>query len=49
MRKLYEDQNVPIKVINATVPFPEEVSEVRFGMALEFRWAWGAYCCRDDH
>ena len=49
MRKLHEDQNVSNKVINGVVSFPEEASQVLFGIALEFRWVWGAYGCRDDH
>ena len=37
VRKLHEDQSVPNRVINGTVPFLEEASQVRFVIALEFR------------
>ena len=42
VRKLYEVHNIPNKVVDGIVPFPEEASQVRFGIALEFRWARGA-------
>ena len=45
VRKLYEVHNIPNKVVDGTVPFPEEASQVRFGIALEFRWVCSAYCC----
>ncbi|KAI0353204.1 P-loop containing nucleoside triphosphate hydrolase protein [Trametes cingulata] len=37
VRKLYEVAEVPNKVQDGTIPFPEDASQIRSGIALEFR------------
>ncbi|KAI0638774.1 P-loop containing nucleoside triphosphate hydrolase protein [Trametes polyzona] len=37
VRKLYEVVNMPNKVLDGTVSFPEDTAQVRHGVALEFR------------
>ncbi|KAI0770942.1 P-loop containing nucleoside triphosphate hydrolase protein [Trametes elegans] len=37
VRKLYEVVNVPNKLVDGTVPFPEESAQIRDGIALEFK------------
>ncbi|KAI0363046.1 P-loop containing nucleoside triphosphate hydrolase protein [Pilatotrama ljubarskyi] len=37
VRKLYEVVEVPNKVQDGTIPFPEDASQIRSGIALEFR------------
>ncbi|OSD05596.1 P-loop containing nucleoside triphosphate hydrolase protein [Trametes coccinea BRFM310] len=37
VRKLYEVANVPNKVPDGTVPFPEDTAQIRTGFSLEFR------------
>ena len=49
MRKLFEVQGIPNGVINRTDLFSEEGSQVRDEIALEFRWVWGTYDCREDN
>jgi hypothetical protein len=37
VRKLYEFENVPNKVVDGTEPFPEDQQSIRSGISLEFR------------
>ena len=37
VRKLYEVHNIPNKIVGGNIPFPEDISKIRFGVALEFR------------
>lgn len=37
VRKLYEVGNIPNKIQNGTVPFPEDSTQIGSGIALEFR------------
>ncbi len=37
VRKLYEVANIPNRIEDGTVPFPEDAQKVQHGIALEFR------------
>ncbi|KAI0666838.1 P-loop containing nucleoside triphosphate hydrolase protein [Trametes maxima] len=37
VRRLYEVANVPNTVTDGTIPFPEDIAQIRSGVALEFR------------
>ncbi|KAH9028877.1 HlyB/MsbA family ABC transporter [Lactarius pseudohatsudake] len=37
LRKLYEAENIPNKVVDGTIPFPENAQSVSDGISLEFR------------
>lgn len=37
VRKLYEVANIPNRIKDGTVPFPEDAQKIRNGVALEFR------------
>ena len=37
LRKLYEAENIPNKVVDGTVPFPENAQSIGDGISLEFR------------
>ena len=39
VRKLYQILEVPNKVPDGTVPFPEDAQKISHGMSLEFRYA----------
>ena len=38
VRKLYEAGNIPNKIQDGTVPFPEDTAQIKSGIALEFRY-----------
>ncbi len=38
VRKLYEVTNIPNRIQDGTVPFPENAQKIRNGVALEFRY-----------
>ena len=37
LRKLYEAENIPNKVVDGTIPFPENAQSIGDGISLEFR------------
>ncbi|KAH8993526.1 HlyB/MsbA family ABC transporter [Lactarius akahatsu] len=37
LRKLYEAENIPNKVVDGTIPFPENAQSISDGISLEFR------------
>ena len=37
VKKVYEVVNIPNVLSDGTIPFPEEASQIRSGVALEFR------------
>ena len=37
LRKLYESENIPNKVVDGTAPFPENAQSIGDGISLEFR------------
>jgi hypothetical protein len=37
LRKLYEAENIPNKVVDGTTPFPENAQSIGDGILLEFR------------
>jgi hypothetical protein len=37
LRKLYEAENIPNKVVDGTTPFPENAQSIGDGISLEFR------------
>jgi hypothetical protein len=37
IRKLYEVSNIPNRVVDGTVSFPEDATSVKYGVELEFR------------
>ena len=44
VRKLYEIGNIKNKVMDGTIPFPEDASQIKSGVALEFRYVY-EFCC----
>ena len=38
LRKLYEAENIPNKVVDGTTPFPENAQSIGDGISLEFRY-----------
>ena len=42
LRKLLEANNIPNKVVDGTIPFPEDQQSIRDGISLEFRY----FVCR---
>ena len=38
LRKLFEANNIPNKIVDGTVPFPENQQSIRDGISLEFRY-----------
>ncbi|KAH8996470.1 P-loop containing nucleoside triphosphate hydrolase protein [Lactarius hatsudake] len=41
LRKLYEAENIPNKVVDGTIPFPENAQSISDGISLEFRCTLG--------
>lgn len=39
VRKLYDIVNIPNRIPDGTVPFPEDVQKVKAGISVEFRYA----------
>ena len=37
IRKLYEVKNIPLRIVDGTLPFPENTQDIQSGIALEFR------------
>ncbi|KAH9069743.1 HlyB/MsbA family ABC transporter [Lactarius deliciosus] len=37
LRKLYEAENIPNKIVDGTIPFPENAQSISDGISLEFR------------
>ena len=37
LRKLYEAEKIPNKVVDGTIPFPENAQSIGDGISLEFR------------
>ena len=37
LRKLYEAENIPNKIVDGTIPFPENAQSIGDGISLEFR------------
>ncbi|KAI0757800.1 P-loop containing nucleoside triphosphate hydrolase protein [Daedaleopsis nitida] len=37
VRKMYEVANIPNRIVDGTVPFPEDAEKIRHGISLEFR------------
>ena len=44
VRTLYEVGNIKNKVQDGTVPFPEDASQIRSGIAVEFRCVYDFRC-----
>ena len=42
VRKLYEVGNIKNQVQDGLVPFPEDTSQIRHGIALEFKYVCGS-------
>lgn len=42
LRKLFEANNIPNKIADGTIPFPENQQSIRDGISLEFRY----FVCR---
>jgi hypothetical protein len=38
LRKLYEAENIPNKVVDGMIPFPENAQSIGDGISLEFRY-----------
>ena len=38
VKKVYEVVKIPNVLSDGTIPFPEDASKIRLGVALEFRW-----------
>ena len=38
VKRVYEVVNIPNVLSDGTIPFPEDASQIRSGVALEFRW-----------
>jgi hypothetical protein len=38
LRKLFEANNIPNKIADGTIPFPENQQSIRDGISLEFRY-----------
>ena len=38
VKKVYEVVNIPNVLSDGTIPFPEDASQIKSGVALEFRW-----------
>ena len=46
VRKLYEVGNIKNKIEDGTVPFPEDASQIKSGISLEFRYTLSRLCFR---
>lgn len=38
IRKLYEVKNIPNRVVDGTIPYPEDKQKLRSGISIEFRY-----------